>query len=77
MPTQKKKIQSTAPASKIYRISTVAQMFDSSKNTIIAWSDDPDNPFPQRISIGPRMVGFVAAEIDAWLEGKIKQREVA
>jgi prophage regulatory protein len=55
----------------------VAEMLDSGKNTIIDWADDPDNPFPQRISIGPRTVGFVAAEIDAWLEGKIKQREVA
>ena len=33
--------------------------------------------FPKRVSLGTNRVAWVAAEIDAWLDAKIAERDVA
>lgn len=33
--------------------------------------------FPKCVHIGPRAVGWIAAEIDAWLAARIAEREAA
>ena len=37
--------------------------------------NDYDPTFPRPIQIGPRSVGWIAAEIDAWVEARTAERE--
>ena len=34
-----------------------------------------DGKFPAPIRLGPRSVGWVAAELDTWLEERVKERD--
>jgi prophage regulatory protein len=36
---------------------------------------EAENRFPKRVRITPRTYGYVEAEIDAWLEAKIEERD--
>jgi prophage regulatory protein len=33
--------------------------------------------FPKRVQIGPRAVGWVESEIDAWIADRIRERDAA
>jgi prophage regulatory protein len=33
--------------------------------------------FPRRVRLGPNSVGFVAEEVDAWIEARIAERDEA
>jgi prophage regulatory protein len=39
------------------------------------WRLEKDNKFPKRVPIGPGRYGYVEAEIDAYLESKIAERD--
>ena len=46
--------------------------------TIRRWATDPDYAhlnFPKPISLGDNSVGFVEAEIDAWLAARAAERD--
>ncbi len=48
--------------------------------TINRWATDPKYAhmnFPKPVPLGANSVGFVEAEIDAWLEARAAEREVA
>ena len=48
--------------------------------TIHRWTCDPSYAhmgFPQKISLGENSVGYVEAEVDAWLEARAAQRDSA
>ena len=48
--------------------------------TIRRWATDPKYArmnFPKPVELGENSVGFVEAEIDAWLEARAAEREVA
>ncbi len=48
--------------------------------TIHRWSSEKKyahKNFPKPISLGENSVGYVEAEIDAWLEARAAEREVA
>ena len=48
--------------------------------TIDRWATDPkyaDMNFPKPLNLGENSVGYVEAEIDAWLEARAAEREVA
>lgn len=36
-----------------------------------------DGIFPRQINLGPRAVGWLEIEIDAWLEQRIKERRLS
>ncbi len=42
-----------------------------SRSTIYAKMGDPSSGFPSAIRLGARSVGWVAAEIEAWLKSRI------
>jgi prophage regulatory protein len=37
-------------------------------------ADDPESRFPAPIPLGPRRVGWVESEVDAWLRARIAKR---
>lgn len=50
----------------IYRPAEVAEMLGISKSTLDRWSQDPR--FPQRIKLSPRVVGYDATDIQAYVD---------
>lgn len=50
----------------IYRRETLLRMLDISKSTLRNWMLEGD--FPHPIQLGPRAVGWKAAQVHAWLE---------
>lgn len=49
----------------IYRRDTVLSMLGVSKSTLRRWMLDEGFPLPRQL--GPRAVGWIAQEVDAWL----------
>lgn len=57
---------------KILRLPEVMSLTGLSRSTIyLRISQDQ---FPQSVSLGPRAVGWLEAEVDAWLEARVAQR---
>jgi len=42
-----------------------------SRSTIYAKMADPNSGFPPAVRLGARSVGWVAAEVEAWLESRV------
>ena len=51
---------------KILRAAELADLLGISQTTLWRWRQCSD--FPQPIGLGPRMVGWKIAEIEAWLD---------
>ncbi|MGH7037065.1 MAG: helix-turn-helix transcriptional regulator [Stellaceae bacterium] len=41
------------------------------------WRLEKAGRFPHRVKLGPNSVGWVAEEIDAWIEARIAERDAA
>ena len=52
----------------IYRRDTVLSMLGVSKSTVRRWMLDKGFPLPRQL--GPRAVGWIAQEVDAWLAAR-------
>ena len=64
----------------ILRYKTAAVKCDVSQITIRRWATQPEYAhmgFPKPVSLGDSSVGFVEAEVDAWLEDRAAGRAVA
>ena len=64
----------------ILRYADAARKCGVSKMTLYRWATQPeyaDKNFPKLVELGENSVGFVEAEIDAWLEARAAAREVA
>ncbi len=57
--------------SKIIKIHEVIQKTSLSKSSIYAYIST--NDFPNQISLGPRCVGWLESDIDAWIEQCISE----
>ncbi len=46
-------------------------------SSMTLWRREHKNPptFPRRVRLGPNSVGWVAEEIDAWIEARIVERD--
>ncbi|MDE2420203.1 MAG: AlpA family phage regulatory protein [Gammaproteobacteria bacterium] len=69
--------QDTQQAIRILRLKQVLEITGLSRSTVYDILD-PDSPrhdasFPSRIYLTPSSVGWVASEINAWIESRIKQ----
>lgn len=67
-----------APANKqkarrVYRKATICKLLDVSPGTVDNMVGD--GLFVKPIKIGARCIGFVAEEVDAWLEQRIAERD--
>jgi prophage regulatory protein len=40
------------------------------------WRRERAGTFPRRVRLGPNSVGWIAEEIDAWIEARIAERDV-
>lgn len=49
----------------VYRKKTVLAKFEISETTLRRWMDE--EAFPRPRQLGPRAVGWMAAEVDNWL----------
>jgi prophage regulatory protein len=64
----------------ILRYRDAARKVAVSRMTVYRWATQPeyaDMKFPKPMDLGNNSVGFVEAEIDAWLEARAAEREVA
>lgn len=41
------------------------------------WRLEKAGQFPKRIQLGPRAVGWLESEVDAWIQARADEREVA
>ncbi len=41
------------------------------------WRLEKADRFPRRVKLGPNSVGWVSTEIDAWIKGRIEERDAA
>ena len=41
------------------------------------WRKQRDKQFPQRLSLGPNSVGWIEAEVEAWIEARARERDQA
>jgi len=61
---------------RILRLKDVQQRIGVSRPTIYRWLDktakNHDPMFPRPVSLGANSVGWVEAELDAWLESRIR-----
>ena len=57
---------------RILRLPTVIQQTGLSRSTVYAWV--AAEQFPRPIALGPRAVGWIASEIDEWLERRVAGR---
>ena len=60
-----------APSSIILRLKHVRLRTGLSRSTI--YQRIKDGEFPMQVSLGPRAVGWLAADIEAWIEKHVKQ----
>ena len=60
---------------KILRLPQVQNTCKISRSSIYAGMRE--GTFPKSISLGTRMVGWSEAEINEWIEGKLKERDQA
>lgn len=54
----------------IYRKKTLLELLQISETTLRRWMKDED--FPMARQLGPRAVGWVATEVQVWLETRPK-----
>lgn len=54
----------------ILRPAQVAKMLNISLPTLWRW-DRGDEAFPEKIRLGPNMVGYLASDLERWLQGRI------
>lgn len=67
-------MHTTAPQDiKILRINDVAKRTGVCRATVYNWLKSAE--FPRQIQLGPKSVGWVASEVDAWLAGRIAARD--
>ncbi|RMA61643.1 AlpA family transcriptional regulator [Acidovorax sp. 100] len=52
----------------VWRPKQVAVLLDISRATLSRWRKTPG--FPQPVQLGPRCVGFLRSDIDAWLASR-------
>lgn len=56
----------------------IIRLHDASKKTGLSRSTIYElikkGEFPEQVHLGPRVMGFIESEIDAWLEAKMAQR---
>jgi len=57
----------------ILRRPQVEERTGLSRSTIYLFMEKGD--FPKPISLGPRSVGWIASEIDRWIDERIEQRD--
>ncbi len=55
---------------KIIRVGPVMDQAGLSRTQIWRKSNDPDDPFPEPIQLGPNSIGWYEDEILAWLESR-------
>lgn len=60
-------METNAPT--ILRLTGVISRTSLSRSTIYAWIKTGD--FPSPIHLGPRAVGWLLSEVDAWLERRV------
>ena len=60
---------------KILRLPKVLDRVGKSKASV--YRDEAAGRFPKRISLGVNSVGWLESEIDAWIEARAAEREVA
>lgn len=48
----------------------------TSLSRVTLWRMSKRGEFPQRVQLSPGRVGYVAAEVDAWLEARSQDRSV-
>lgn len=60
---------------KVLRRPAVEEKVKLCRSTI--YSMIKEGKFPRPIKLGPRSVGWISAEVDTWLEGRIQQRDEA
>ena len=58
---------------RLVSIKTVAAMTSMSRTMINALRSDGE--FPMAVELGPRRIGFVRDEVDAWINGRIAARQ--
>lgn len=63
-----------AQKDKFLRLSDVKERTGLSRSTI--YLNISKNIFPRPISLGARCVGWLESEIDAWMQVRIKERQV-
>lgn len=64
----------------ILRYAGTARKCDVTPITIRRWATNPDYEhlnFPHPISLGDNSVGFIEAEVDAWLEARAAERDAS
>jgi len=59
----------------ILRLPEVRQRTGRSRSRIYA--DVQAGTFPKPINIGPRAIGFIAEEVDAWIAARVAERDAA
>jgi prophage regulatory protein len=55
---------------RILRLPEVTRLTGMSRSTIYSWCTDPNSDFPKQLKLGPKSVGWRAAEIADWLESR-------
>jgi len=61
------------PSRQMLRINEVAKRAGVCRATIYNWSKYAG--FPKQVRLGPKIVGWVAFEVDAWLDERINARD--
>lgn len=56
------------------RLSDVKERTGLSRSTI--YLSISKGSFPQNVNLGPRCVGWLESEIDAWIQARIEQRSI-
>ncbi|NOS79103.1 MAG: AlpA family phage regulatory protein [Nitrospira sp.] len=59
------------PPSVVLRLKDVQRHLSLSRSAIYARI--ADNDFPSAIQLGPRAIGWLQADVDAWLESRTRQ----
>jgi prophage regulatory protein len=60
-----------SPASTILRINRVKARTGLARSTIYERIKEGD--FPAQVSLGPRAVGWLESDIDAWIAGRVER----
>jgi len=60
---------------RILRLDAVLKVADTSRTTIYDWM--AKELFPRQIKLGPRAVGWLESEVNAWLAQKRAERDAA
>ncbi|MGR5294775.1 AlpA family phage regulatory protein [Vibrio mediterranei] len=58
----------------IIRIKEVMGLTGLPRSSVYRLSDDPDEDFPKKVSLGSTAVGWVKAEITGWIKKRIANR---